>query len=142
MLAGWLPWLSLLAAGAADGSAPTGAGSTPAPLPDVTFPLLRVAMALGIVLALFVGGAWLVRNWHGLSGARQPAVRLRLLEVRSLGNRQTLLVVGYEDLRFLVAASPAGINLLERLPSAPPGEGPPAGVPDSAFAEALRRILP
>jgi flagellar biogenesis protein FliO len=133
-------------------------------LPDVTFPLFRVFGALAVVVALFVGGAWLFRNWSGFAGPRGRTARLRMLEMRSLGNRHALFVVGYDQQRLLIASSPAGITLLERLPSEPefpspastdastdtdPGSavGGAIGLPHSApshrsFAEALRGLLP
>lgn len=116
----------------------------PAPaLPDVTFPLLRIVGALVFVLALFAAGAWFVRRWNGLAGpgAGRPA-RLRLLEVRSLGQRQALFVVAYDRQRLLVAASPAGIALLDRLPEATEAEIATLSEPPPSFAEALRRVLP
>ncbi len=35
----------------------------PSILPDVGFSFVRVLGALAIVLALFLGGVWLFRNW-------------------------------------------------------------------------------
>ena len=144
--------------GAAALPADTALPPQPAPLPEVTFPLLRIFGALALVLALFAAGAWLFRNWQTLPGLGRGTVRrssrLRMLEMRSLGNRQALFVVAYEHHRLLVAASPAGITLVDRLP---PASGPdpeteaaiatasstssdtPAPV---RFADALRNILP
>lgn len=110
-------------------------------LPEVSFSVLRIFGALLIVLALLLGGAWLVRNWQRVGGHRGRPAKLQVLEVRSLGARQALLVVGYEQQRLLVASSPAGITLLERLPaaSATEAELPP---PPVSFAEALRKVFP
>ncbi len=113
------------------------------PLPEITLPLVRVLGALAIVLVLFVAGAWLVRNWQTLAARRsgRPA-RLRLLEVRSLGGRHALYVVAYDRQRLLVAASPTGLSLIDRLPPAAEDEEPAGPEPSSTFAETLRRILP
>ncbi len=115
----------------------------PPALPDVTFPLFRIFGALILVLALFMGGAWLLRNWHGFAPARggRPA-RLRMLETRSLGARHALFVVAYDQQRLLIASSPAGITLLDRLPPATEAEAVAAPDAPLNFAEALRRILP
>jgi len=61
-----------------------------------------------------------------------------VLEVRMLGGRQSLLVVGYEDQRLLLATSPGGVSFLCRLPTAEPGEAG-AREPDLAptFMDAL-----
>ncbi|MCS7091252.1 MAG: flagellar biosynthetic protein FliO [Verrucomicrobiota bacterium] len=86
-----------------------------APLPDLGEALIRVAVALAIVLTLFAFGVWLFRNWQRMVGPR-PGPKLRVLEVRPLGGRQTLYVVAYEQERLLLAASPQGVSLLTHLP--------------------------
>ncbi len=127
---------------AADLISATNHFPAPGPLPDVTFPLLRIAFALGFVLVLFFVVAWLVKNWQGFAGMRGQPSRLRIHEMRSLGNRQALFVVGYDQQRLLIASSPTGVTLIERLPQAAPGEDAQSGPAPSNFAEALRRILP
>ena len=123
--------------------AETAASPLPAspPLPDVGVSLLRVFGALAIVLAVFLGGVWLFRNWQRLVIQRGRAPRLNVLEVRSLGGRHALYVVGYEQDRFLLAASPTGVNLLSHLqPSEEPGPGKlEAGQP--SFAQSLAQTL-
>ena len=37
---------------------------------------------------------------------------MNVLETRSLGGRQAIYVIGYEQERFLIASSPAGVNFL------------------------------
>ena len=111
------------------------------PLPDVGVSLLRVFGALAVVLAVFLGGVWLFRNWQRLVIQRGRKPRLNVLEVRSLGGRHALYVVGYDQDRFLLAASPAGVNLLSHLP---PSEEPLANKPEAAqpsFAQALAQTL-
>jgi len=115
----------------------------PTVLPSVGPSLLRVSGAFVLVIALFLGGVWLFKNWQRLAlqrGGRAP--RLNVLEVRSLGGRQALYVVAYEQERFLLSASPNGVNLLSHLPA---GE---AALPDAAknpppssFAQALSQVL-
>lgn len=100
-----------------------------ADLPEVTFPLFRVFGALALVLALFVAGAWLFRHGAGLSRGRARSARLRVLEMRPLGSRHALFVVGYDEQRMLVASSPAGITLLDRLPAEPSAGDVPLSPP-------------
>jgi flagellar biogenesis protein FliO len=108
---------------------------------DVGPSLLRVLGSLAVVLGLFLGGVWLFRNGRTLAfrGGRTP--RLNVLESRSLGTRQALYVVGYDQERFLVAATPAGINLLSHLPSANPAETPEERPANPSFAQALTQVL-
>jgi flagellar biogenesis protein FliO len=112
-------------------------------LPDMSASLLRVFGALGLVIGVFLGGVWLYRNWQRLALRRNGNLpRLNVLEVRSLGGRHALYVVGYEQERFLLASSPAGINLLSHLPSAdeaaPASEG---AAPAVSFPQALAQML-
>ena len=110
-------------------------------LPDVGVSLLRVFGALAVVVAVFLGGVWLVRNWQRLVLQRGRKPRLNVLEVRSLGGRHALYVVGYDQDRFLLAASPAGVNLVSHLQ--PSEESAPAKT-DAAppnFAQALAQTL-
>jgi flagellar biogenesis protein FliO len=86
-------------------------------LPDAAGSVARMFAALAFVLALFFGGVWLFRNWQRLSRLRRRT-RLRVIEAQSLGPRQALYVVGYEQQRFMIAASPSGIALVTNLPEA------------------------
>ncbi len=114
------------------------------PLPDMGLSLLRVSGALAFVLALFFGGVWLFRNWHRFASTRGRAPKLCVLEVRPLGNRHALYVVGYEEQRLLLSASPAGVTLLTQLP---PGKDAATALPQEAkpardsFAGILQQML-
>ncbi len=142
----WFWTLLLLSGLAANASGAlevgTNAAALPTPLPDAGASLIRVFGALALVVALFLGGVWLFRNWQRLTLRRGAAPRLNVLEVRSLGGRHALYVVGYEQERFLLASSPSGVNLLSHLPTADEVESPNAVEPVSpSFAEALTHVL-
>lgn len=112
-------------------------------LPDAGPSLLRVLGAFSLVLAIFLGGVWLYRNWQRINVRRGQGPKLNILEVRSLGGRQALYVVGYEQERFLLAATPAGVNLVSHLPSAN-GDAfePPQNMgPVLSFPQALAQVL-
>lgn len=131
---------------AATGAAAESTNSTPAPsfpgasLPDAGASVARVCGAFIVVIALFLAGVWLFRNWQRLAIQRGGGAKLALIEIKSLGQRQTLYVVGYQQQRMLLAASPAGITLVSHLPEAPEGEKPEAA-PAPNFAEALQNVL-
>lgn len=111
----------------------------PAELPSLGFSVLRLIGALGFVLALFFGGIWLVRNWRRLAHRPSASSELRLLEVRSLGARQALWLVGYHRQRLLVASSPAGVTLVAALPEAEAeAPAPPVG---SDFSAVFQQLL-
>ena len=113
-------------------------------LPDAGVSLIRLVGALVLVLGIFLGGVWMFRNWQRLSIQRGRAPKLNVVEARSLGGKHALYVVGYEQERFLLAASPAGVNMLTQLPPAEAGEETAATKPTAptpSFAQALRLVL-
>jgi len=103
--------------------------------------LFRVVGALALVLTLFFVGLWVWRNWQRLVITKGRMPKLAVCEVKSLGARHTLYVIGYERQRMLVAASPTGITLLTALPPAAVAEEasqPEAGaIPNSSFGALL-----
>lgn len=116
--------------------------TVPAPLPDTGAALLRVAGALMLVFALLFGGVWLVKNWQRLALRKGRAPKLRLLETQSLGGRQGVYVIGYEQQRFLVAASPTGVSLLSQLPECEQEvEEPAPAVAPASFVQALQSVI-
>lgn len=80
--------------------------------------VFRVIGALCLVFAVFFGGTWLFRNWARFNPARAGQRKLHLLEARSLGGRQSVLVVAYDKQRFLIGSTPQGMTLLSHLPEA------------------------
>ena len=121
----------------------TNAVVTAPPFPEAGVSLLRVTGALALVLGLFLGGAWFFKNWQRLALQRGQSPKLNILETRSLGARQAVFVVGYEKQRFLVATSPAGVNLLSHLPEAEANETEAAEKPAAPmpFGQALANVL-
>lgn len=108
--------------------------------PDILGPVLRMAGALILVIALFLAGVWLFKNWQRLAVRRGALPKLNVLEVKSLGQRQAIYVVAYEQQRMLLASSPAGVTLLSHLPEA--GEEEKAAPATRlTFAEAFHQVL-
>jgi len=111
-----------------------------APLPDTGVSVLRVLGALILVLAIFFGGVWLFKNSQRALGRSRGGSQLHVLEVKSLGNRQTVYVVGYGRQRMLIGSSPAGISLVSQLPEATEAE--PVATPlGGSFADTLQKVL-
>ncbi len=90
--------------------------AVPAQLPDTGAALIRVIGALLLVFSILFAGVWLMKNWQRLTMRKGNTRKLRMLEAQSLGGRQAVYVVAYEQQRFLVAASNSGISLLSHLP--------------------------
>jgi len=149
------------AGSAANSAAVQIAGSTNNPtsgvglaVPDVGGSVLRMLGSLAFVLALFMAAAWAYRNWGRLGPRHRAMSKLAVLEAKSLGQRHALYVVGYEQQRLLLAASPAGVSLISHLPEAesagvsadakvPPAEPALARVAPAGprFAESLAELL-
>lgn len=148
----WLAWcvlvlaISSLSAFATDLTSPvvsSNALPTP-PLPDMASTassLFRVLGALALVIAVFFGGVWLFRNWQRTVIAKGQAPKLNILETKSLGQRHAIYVVGYEQQRLLIAASPAGVTMLTTLPPAAANATEETPAPRASFTEALRQAL-
>ena len=122
---------------------PTNAPVMAPPFPEAGVSLLRVTGALVLALGLFLGGAWGFKNWQRLTLQRSRQPKLNIVETRSLGARQAVFVVAYEHQRFLVATSPAGVNLLSHLPDAEANETEAAEKPAAplSFVQALAQVL-
>ena len=110
---------------------------------EETFPEAVASILSVLVIGLFLFGVWLFKNWQRLANRTGTAPKLNIVESRSLGARQGIFVIGYDKQRFLVASSPAGVNLLSHLPDAENSEAE-TGEKKSApmpFAQALATVL-
>ncbi len=113
----------------------------PGALPDTGASVIRVFGALALVVGIFLGGVWLFRNWQRFTVQKSAGPRLNVLEVRSLGQRQALYIVGYQQQRMLLASSPAGITLLSHLPAVEEAEAAAPAASRMSFAEAFQQVL-
>ena len=103
--------------------------------------LFRVLGALALVLAMFFGGVWVFRNWQRTVIAKGHTPKLNILETKSLGQRHAIYVVGYEQQRLLIAASPAGVTMLTTLPASPVSATEEGPATKTNFTDALRQAL-
>lgn len=124
-----------------------GSALLPPPLPDADFSVIRVFGALTLVIALFLAGVWIFKNWHRVRVGGRPQ-NLQVLESRSLGGRHALYVVGYQGQRLLLSASPNGVSLLSHLPNgeaeslpAPERSGAAGQSQNQQFVHALQQAL-
>jgi flagellar biosynthetic protein FliO len=94
--------------------------------------LVRLMGSLCIVLAVLFAGVWFLRYWQRMAARSGARPQLRVVESRSLGQRQAIYLVECGQQRFLIGGSAGGLNLLSALPAAPEASGEPAPVPASA----------
>jgi flagellar biosynthetic protein FliO len=135
-----IPFAAFLVCGGVAVAAGTNTVSIGNSAAEVGGSVVRMLAGLAFVLALFFGGIWIVRNWQRVSRVRGNH-KLNICEARSLGPRQGVYVVGYEQQRFLIAASPAGISLLSELPDAQQGSESVANGAPAPFAQVLQSVL-
>ena len=110
-------------------------------MPSAASSLFRVIGALALVIAVFFGGVWLFRNWQRMTIAKGHTPKLNILETKSLGQRHAIYVIGYEQQRLLIAASPAGVTMLTTLPAAAVSATEEAPAAKTNFTDALREAL-
>jgi flagellar biogenesis protein FliO len=103
------PALAASKAGAAGGAAPE---KEPIPFKRDAEPfepasLLRIAMALGLVIALAAGGLYMLRRYLPSSLGRAPggASRINVLEIRRITPRLTLLLIEIDGQPIFLAQS-------------------------------------
>ena len=85
-------------------------------MPSMGAAVFRMVGSLAVVIALFFAGAWLFRNMHRFKAAGVNQRKLQVLEGKSLGPRQAVYVVAYEQQRLLIGSSAQGLTLLTHLP--------------------------
>ncbi len=86
-------------------------------------PGLGSLAAIGLVLALLFGAAWLIRRGSfGLGLLGKPrALAFSVETAFSLGERRSLAVVSVEGRRLLLGLTPATISLITELPRSTQG---------------------
>jgi flagellar protein FliO/FliZ len=116
----WLATLLLLALAGASGHA-EDAPAAPAP-PPAQFGggSWQIAAYLGGMIALFAGGAWLLRNGLPSMQRNRGERKLNITETRGLGARQFLIVAEYENRKMLLGVCPGRIDYLCTLSASEP----------------------
>ncbi|MBM3832086.1 MAG: FliO/MopB family protein [Verrucomicrobia bacterium] len=121
----------------------TGTNAPPAlsaPSDNILEMLLRITGAFCLVIAIFIFGVWFFKRSRLFSLYQGGHAQLKVLETRSLGYRNTLLVIGYSQQRFLIAVSATGVNLLCPLPDAGAAEAGSIPQPQSSFSQQLNAL--
>lgn len=128
--------LLLLAPGWAIAAVPAvNAGTSP------LWGLLQVMLALGIVLAVIVGAAWLFRRFSmgGMLGRWQPA---KVVSGVMVGPHERVVIVELEGQWLVLGVTARQVNLLTSMPK-PEGGAPTDSAPATMplFAERLAAVL-
>ncbi|WP_144641561.1 flagellar biosynthetic protein FliO [Bordetella genomosp. 13] len=94
--------------------------------------VLRVALALGLIIAAILAAAWLARRSGLLQ--RQGGGILRIVASLTVGPRQNIAVIQVRDTWVVVGITSGGMTPLHTLPAEPAAD---AGAPRSAGDAAL-----
>lgn len=106
------------------------------PLP--TAALLQVALALGGILLLIFGGAWLLRRVGKFSSAANG--QIRILGGTSLGSRERVVLMQVGERQLLLGVAPGRVTTLHVFDVATPAVDMTTEVaPGAGFRELLRR---
>jgi flagellar protein FliO/FliZ len=119
--------------------AETAAGQVAVPSMGVA--VFRMVGSLALVIALFFAGAWIFRNMHRFKATGTNQRKLQVLEGKSLGPRQAVYVVAYEEQRLLIGASAQGLTLLTHLPEGVAQPVSEQRIVPVSFGEALMQAL-
>ena len=82
--------------------------------------------AFVFVISILILGAWLFKRSRFFSLYKGSPSQLQVIESRAIGYRNSVLVVGYDRHRYLLAASATGVSMLATLPDAEPSRAPDA----------------
>ena len=103
--------------------------------------VFRMIGSLAFVVALFFAGAWLFRNMHRFRQTGSPLRKLQVLEAKSLGARQAIYVVAFEQQRLLIGSTAQGLTLLTHLPDGTAQTEAERSIVPVSFGEALLQAL-
>jgi len=99
----------------------TAQAPPPAPYAQRSGATTTLVLYLALLVGLFAGGAYLLRNGFTLFQPKMKGVRkLQISETRMLGNRQFLIVAEYEDRKMLLGVCPGRIDYLATLSAREP----------------------
>lgn len=115
---------------------------TPAPAPPSSGSgVMGTLFALIFVLALMVGGAWLLKRFNpkGFGGGNS---NVKLVGALSVGARERILVVEVGEQWIVVGASPGRMNALATMPRQESSEAPAApSLSGASFAEWFKQTI-
>ena len=100
-----------------------------------------------LLLGIFAAAAWAIKRWRLLPQLREGGQNLKIVESRSLGQRNSILVVQYMDREFLIGSGSNGVQLIGELggDSSPLGQAVPSdpavSVDEGAESEKLPGFL-
>jgi flagellar protein FliO/FliZ len=125
-------------AAASAGLAAGGAWAQAAPPPEAGAAVLQMLLGLVAVVALLLGGLWLLKRFAAPRG--QAAGLLRVVAGAAVGPRERVVVVEVGDTWLVVGVAPGQVRSLHRLPR-PPAAGAAEPPPGKEFGAWLGQVM-
>ncbi len=117
----------------------TALASEAAPAPGLSLAsMLQTFVALALILALFVGAAWLMRRINGGSGFLGQNGPLRVIGGIPVGTRERIVLVEVEDTWIVIGIAPGQMRTLHVLPRGSFDTSPAAA--EGQFGQWLRQF--
>ena len=76
--------------------------------------MLQVILGLGLVLAVMVGSAWLLRRFGGLQ--RRPGGGIKVIGGSAVGQRERVVLVEVADTWLVIGVAPGHVTALHSMP--------------------------
>jgi flagellar protein FliO/FliZ len=105
--------------------------------------MLQVMLGLGVVLAVIMGAAWLLRRFGGM--ARGPASVVKVIGGSAVGQRERVVLVEVGDTWLVVGVAPGHVTALHSMPkgehmaSSPDSTDRPVG--DARFSAWFKQVM-
>lgn len=108
-------------------------------VPDAGGNLLQVIFGLGVVLALLIGGLYLLKRLQAPRGT--GAGLLRVVAGTAVGQRERVAVIEIDNTWLVVGVAPGRVSMLHSLPKGALAQQPsPAASPED-FGKWLRQVI-
>ena len=101
---------------------------------DVAPGLLQTTLGLALVLALIVGGAWLLRR---VAPAGRAGTPIKVISTQSVGQRERVVLIEVGDEWLLLGVAPGAVRMLHALPKGAPALATPVPATETPFARLL-----
>lgn len=101
-------------------------------VPSPTFGILNAVAGLAVVVALIFAIAWLMRRIGGPAGFQKGP--MRVLGATSVGQRERVVLVRYQDSILVLGVAPGQVTLLKESAAAPEGAASHASAVPSFIA--------
>lgn len=123
-----------------EASAQASQGAAAAPIAEIGGSLWQLLLSLAVVLALVLGGLWVLKKLVMQRG--EGAGLLRVVAGTAVGTRERVVIVEVGSTWLVLGVAPGRVSALAEVPrqAVSPQPGSPDSSPGPGFAEWLRKL--